>query len=317
VAGFEKANFGLGRMDVDVDELDGNVDDDPGGACELSGGRPERPVDGGGEHAVADRPTVDDEKGLSGRSALEKVSGNADLLGGMSDRGRPRGALCAEDIGKTMREVAGRRKSEEASRSLVEEKGNVRARDGEPSEGCHDVAELGIRGAEELPPRGQAEEEVVRVDASTARPGTWSRSDELAEGDLDAVAAAGRRGALDDEAGCCRDGRQGLAAKAERRDRREVADVRQLRRGVALEGEVEIVMVHPLAVVFDRQEIATAREEGDGDPPGIRIEGVLDELLDGGCRSLDDLAGSDLVDDAIGEEAYSWHGRNLTRAAGA
>src|SRR5690606_9405803 len=52
---------------------------------------------------------------------------------------------------------------------------------------------------------------------------------------------------------------------------------------------------HPLAVVFDDDELLAAELHGDGDAARAGVEGVLDKLLDDRGRALDDLAGRNLV----------------------
>ena len=52
---------------------------------------------------------------------------------------------------------------------------------------------------------------------------------------------------------------------------------------------------HPVAVVLDADEPLAALLDGDRDPRGTGVEGVLDQLLDDGYGTLDHLAGRDLV----------------------
>ena len=101
------------------------------------------------------------------------------------------------------------------------------------------------------------------------------------------------------------DGRQGLAAKAEGVDGEQVA-VRQLGGGVALDREFQILGRHAPAVVDDADQAAPARLDGDLDGGRARIDGVLDQFLHGGRRTLDDLARSDAVDED-GIEAADMH----------
>ena len=105
------------------------------------------------------------------------------------------------------------------------------------------------------------------------------------------------------------DGGQRLAAKAERRDAREVA-VRNLRGRVAIDGKREIGGVHARAVVDDADELAAAVLDGDVDAARAGIERVLDEFLDRGRGALDHLAGGDAVDEN-GIETANGHGRGL------
>ena len=62
---------------------------------------------------------------------------------------------------------------------------------------------------------------------------------------------------------------------------------------MALDGQPGIRRVHPIAVVLDPQRLLAAELDRHRDPPGARIERVLDELLDDRRRPLDDLARGD------------------------
>ena len=64
---------------------------------------------------------------------------------------------------------------------------------------------------------------------------------------------------------------------------------------MAFEGEFRVRTRHPLTVVFDRHELLPAEIDDDGDSRGTGVHGVLDELLHDGGRTLDDLAGGNLV----------------------
>src|SRR5262245_10694512 len=90
---------------------------------------------------------------------------------------------------------------------------------------------------------------------------------------------------------------------------------RKLRGRVALDRELERVLIHPLAVVLDDDERGAAFGDRDGDTPCARIERVLDELLDRACRALDHLAGRDPVDRAFLElaDARKRHWDRLSR----
>ena len=56
-------------------------------------------------------------------------------------------------------------------------------------------------------------------------------------------------------------------------------------------------------VVDDLDQLDAAALDRDADAGRAGVEGVLDELLDDGDRSLDDLSGGDLADGAFVEEA--------------
>ena len=61
----------------------------------------------------------------------------------------------------------------------------------------------------------------------------------------------------------------------------------------------EIFRRHACPVVDHPDQRLAAAGGCDLDPPRAGIEGVFDKLLDDACRSLDDLAGGDLVDQGI------------------
>lgn len=54
-----------------------------------------------------------------------------------------------------------------------------------------------------------------------------------------------------------------------------------------------------VAVVGDLDEFKAAILDEEIDGGGARVEAVLEELLDGGDRTLNDLAGGDSVDDGV------------------
>ena len=91
------------------------------------------------------------------------------------------------------------------------------------------------------------------------------------------------------------DGRERLAAKAERRDALKPARIAQLARGVAQKGDACVLGRHAAAVVRHAQirHAAAAHLHRDGFCPGV--EGVFHKLLDDRGRALHDLAGGDHV----------------------
>ena len=102
------------------------------------------------------------------------------------------------------------------------------------------------------------------------------------------------------------DGGEGLAAKSERDDVGKIVR-EQFRRRVAFDREPQVLRRHAGAVIRDADEIAATGLDHDVDAGGARIQRVLDQLLDGGGRPLDDLTGRDAVDQD-GVEAANRHG---------
>ena len=103
-----------------------------------------------------------------------------------------------------------------------------------------------------------------------------------------------------------RDRRQRLAAKAKRRDAGQIA-VGDFRRRVALDRERQVALVHAASVVDDADEAFAALFDRDVDARRAGVKRVLDELLDGGRRALDHLAGGDAIDEK-GIETANGHG---------
>ena len=89
--------------------------------------------------------------------------------------------------------------------------------------------------------------------------------------------------------------------------------VGDFRGGVALDGEREILGAHAAAVVDDADEPPPALLDGDVDARRAGVERVLDELLHGGGRTLDHLAGGDAVDEK-GIETADAHKRVLAQS---
>ncbi len=100
---------------------------------------------------------------------------------------------------------------------------------------------------------------------------------------------------------------QRLAAKPERPNRRQIVGPRDLARRVTLDREPRVLRIHPFAVVLDAQRLLPAELDGDRNPPRARVERVLDELLDDRRRTLDDLAGGDLIGEVQGQAVDAGH----------
>ena len=77
---------------------------------------------------------------------------------------------------------------------------------------------------------------------------------------------------------------------------------------MALDGEVEIFGGHAAAIVDDANEPPAAQFDRNIDSRSARVERILDELLDGGGRPLDDLARRDAID-KNGIKTADGHGR--------
>ena len=81
---------------------------------------------------------------------------------------------------------------------------------------------------------------------------------------------------------------------------------------MALDGEDGIVARHPAAVVAHANGLAAAVFDREVDRRGAGVEGILDQLLDDGCRTLDDLARRDLIGDGARQYGDAWRGATGT-----
>ncbi len=173
-----------------------------------------------------------------------------------------------------------------------------------------DVGILGFLGAQKFSPRGQVEKQLPHFHASARRTARRLHGDDFSAVDDDLrgvgvrVALAGGQGQAADAG----DARQGLAAKAHRGDGAEVFGALNFAGGVAFQAEERVVAVHAGAVVGDADEAASARLDDDVDAGGLRVEGVLDQLLDDAGRPFHHFARGDLVGDLFGQQADAVHG---------
>ena len=188
-----------------------------------------------------------------------------------------------------------------------------------------DVRQLGLVRAQKLLARGNVEEQIADRDGGTGRPRKFVATEQLPAGELD-----GRAGGLFGRArfkhqpGDGGDGRQRLAAKAERGDGKQIPDVAQFAGGVALEGQQRVVAQHAAAVVGDANQMPAAALHLDAKIGGAGVERIFEQFLDDGGGALHHLSGRDLVGDRVGEDAYSAHvtvlrahrGQELAVAAG-
>ena len=77
---------------------------------------------------------------------------------------------------------------------------------------------------------------------------------------------------------------------------------------MTLQGEDGVLPPHSGAVVGDPHEGQASLLDVDLDRAGSRVERVLHQLLDDGCRALDHLPGGDLVHEPRREYLDARHG---------
>jgi hypothetical protein len=108
-----------------------------------------------------------------------------------------------------------------------------------------------------------------------------------------------------------RDAREGLAAEAARGEVEQVLDAANLGGGVALERQLGVLAAHAAAVVAHFQ-VADLVADGEFDPRGAGVDGILHQLLHDAGHADDHLAGGDLVDEGLRED-LDRHGVTLAR----
>ncbi len=173
-----------------------------------------------------------------------------------------------------------------------------------------DVGGLGRNRAQEFAARGQIEEQVAHFDDGSLRRAHVGDGQNFPAGHFDlrpaqrAPLATGEREPRDRG-----DARDGFAAKPERGDAVQVLGLGDFAGSVSFEGEERVIAAHAETVVGDIDEGASAVFDGDCNPSGFGVEGVLDQFLHNGGGPLDHLAGGDLVGDLLGKETNPVHGR--------
>jgi hypothetical protein len=99
------------------------------------------------------------------------------------------------------------------------------------------------------------------------------------------------------------DRRQRFAAKAERGDRFEIVERRDLAGGMALHRQQQFLRGDTTAIVAYPDQAHAAVFKIDVDALRAGIDRVFDQFLDHRRRALDDFAGGDLIDEGVGKLA--------------
>ena len=177
-----------------------------------------------------------------------------------------------------------------------EAEGDVEARERKPRDGLLHMLELGRFRAQELAPRRNAMEEVPHLDRRALGMRSRLQVTRMAVDALDRCArrCAPRPGDEPQRRHRC-DGRQRLAAEAERCDPFEVLERGNLAGRMPCQGEREFLGGDAGAVVAHADQADAAVLDVDRHLARAGVERVLDQFLDDGRRALDDLARSDLV----------------------
>ena len=221
--------------------------------------------------------------------------------------------MMTEHVGDTLAQRA-TAEVHQLSTVVVEREADVGIDEDDTLEGREDVVQLRGVGLEELPTRGYIIKYILHLEVAAHRTGGRFLTDHLRGGEAEARAdVVGRRACEQLDLRHGGDGGQGLATEAHGMEGEEVVGLADLRGGMALEGQTGIGLGHAAAVVDDLDGRATGIDNDDIDDGGTGINGILDQLLDDGSRTLDDLASRYLVGDAIREKTYNVTHRFLGR----
>ena len=261
--------------------------------------------------AIAHRPPADEQLhaargGLRelGR-AEEALHANAALFARSRDHARrdPR----AEQRLRAREAIAIRRRLERGAAVVAQPQMQLRVRHRDPRDELGDVRRLGRLALQELQPRGHVPQEVRDLDARADRRADLGRPPTSRPPSITTRVAARSpsRRVVSVNRDDARDRRQRLAAKPHRGEPPQIVERAQLRRGVALERLDRIGRRHAAAVVDHADQVTPAAGGLDRDHRRAGVDRVVDQLLDDRGRSLDDLAGGDLIDDGCGQERGS------------
>jgi hypothetical protein len=204
-----------------------------------------------------------------------------------------------------------RRTLDDAPPAARQGESDVRVGQGELRRHPRDLRRLGGVGFQELPPRRQVVEEVVDLDyGSFGRGNFGGRGDEPAvDMDLGSGVPASRAAAQHEMRHGGNRG-QRFATKPERQNRRQVFRAPDLARRVPLDCERGVVRLHSLAVVLYANALLSTELDVNHDPVRAGVDRVFNQLLDDRRRTLDDLAGGNLVGEVRGEAGDSAHVRS-------
>ena len=269
------------------------------------------------EHAIAHEAPVDEcilagelrrVRGLHGE-ALER-----ERPGFRLDRRRAVDERVAQESGNA-RATPVREQPMDDAAVVLQREPDLGVRERDAPERFVAMAPLGRLGAQEFTPGRRVEVELLDGHRSAfgERRGCGRADGAAVDLDPPGVRTAGRaRG----EREARHRGNRGerFAAKAERRDRREIVDGRELRRRVPGDRQLELVALDARAVVGDTDPPDAAAGEIDVDLRCTGVERILEKLFERGRRAFNDFACRDLVDQQVGKRANLRHRGCRSRA---
>ena len=321
--GIAEAHLGLGRVDVDVDLFGGNLQEQGQDGVTIA----RQHVGIGAAHradqqAVLHRAAIDEQVLVIGDPAIEGRQPR--------DAGQPRDRAGAEpplrlDRHALVGQFAGDQLGDPPGQALApldrqgtapvvfQHEAHVGPRHGQAADDVEAGGIFGAGGTEELAAGRDAGKQVRHADAGARRQCGGSVQHHVAVIDHPLPPLGMASGpALDGQPGDAGDRRQGLAAETQGGDQLDRL-VGQLGRGVALQRERHLRPVHAAAVIRDLDQVESATGQPHRDLPRPGIDRVLDQLLQGGRRTLDHLARGDAVDQGLRQAADRGHRAVLGR----
>jgi len=167
-------------------------------------------------------------------------------------------------------------------------------------EGMTDMRVFRLRGTEKLAACGHIEKEIPDGDVGSAGRARIAHLLDFAAKNQDfrpygGVGAVGCERELGN--GC--DGGKGFPSESHGGDGVEILELTKLAGGMTLNAQQCVVAIHASPIVQNPDQSASPIHHFDLNACGSGIEGILDQLLQNGCRAFHDLARGNLVDHRV------------------
>ena len=298
-----EAHFGLRRMHVDVDFRGGNRQEKAVGGLQLSVKHVLiSRTHGVREDAVAHEPAVDEKVlrvGLRLRGGGESHDPHQAHRSGLHvDDAVVHFETARQNLQRTAFQVGRGREVQHLPPVVPKPEAHLRVRKRDAAHLIRDVRGFGGFALHEFAPGGRLVEEVPHLDAGAPRRAGRG-------GDFTTLNLPRARRAFGETLHRHRrhrvDRRQRLAPETETRHVFEFEKVANLARGVALQGEPQLFLWDPAAVVGHEDALQAPALDADLDRGGPCVDGVLHQFLHDGRRPLDHFARGDLADELRGE----------------
>jgi hypothetical protein len=305
--GIAEADFGFGRVDVDVDFAGRHVeeqgDDSVAVAREHVGISAANSTD---QDAVFDGAPVHEEILVVGNAAVEgRESGNATQHYSLAVKFDRDAVFDERPIGerRDARRLAFVLDRQRPPSVMFDRESDLGPRH---REAFHDIDAgriFAARGAEEFATRGDILKEPFDKDTRARRIGMRAFADHDAVIDLALPALAARNAAFDRHTRHTGDRRQCLTAKAHRRHRFDRVG-RQFRCGVAFERQADLVRRHAATIVTNVNHIGATRGQTDIYPPCAGVDCVFDQFFQRSGWTFDNFARCDAIYEVFGQATY-------------